>query len=200
MVITAWRRALRRMGWKKWLTAMTPLWEGSWLAQVSGLKGFREWDKIGLSLLGDVTEEGVVKPYTSLQADFNLHRSQLFKYLHLRHTLTEYRQQIAELADCNPLEARLLQGPIGRGGISKIYRTLVVNSPECFSALRARWEGIGGKLEEEDWRDARMAPRELAISSRLRFIQIKYLHMAYRTPLSLNRMYSSAAPCCPKRS
>ena len=43
-----------------------------------------------------------------------------------------------------------------------------------------------------------MAPREVAISSKLRFIQLKYLHMAYRTPIVIHRAHPSYPPGCPK--
>ena len=39
-VIAAWRGALRKMGCFKKLTAMTPLWVGSWLVQTARLEGF----------------------------------------------------------------------------------------------------------------------------------------------------------------
>ena len=82
----------------------------------------------------------------------------------MRHALSQYRPQLEGLAEHNPLEAKLLNGAIGKGGISKIYKTLVINSPDCFAALRGRWEALIGDMEEEEeWRDARMAPRELAI-------------------------------------
>ena len=54
----AWRGALKRIGWDKRLTSMTPLWVGTWLSQASGLEGFAGWDKIGISLLGDVADGG----------------------------------------------------------------------------------------------------------------------------------------------
>ena len=79
--------------------------------------------------------------------------TQLYRYMQLRHALTAYRQQMENLAESNPLEAKLLNGAMGKGGISRIYRSLVVNSPECFSTLLEKWEELVGRLEEKDWRD-----------------------------------------------
>ena len=197
-VVMAWRGALRRTGWERKLTAMTPLWVGTWLKQTAGLEGFGAWDKIGISLLGDIMGNDEIMAFSELREEFGLHHTQLYRYLQLRHALTQYKQSLVDLPDHNPLEAKLLNGAMGKGGISKLYKTLVINSPECFSALRSRWEEMSGELEEEEWREARMAPRELAISSRLRLIQFKYLYLIYRTPGFLNKIYPSGNVGCPR--
>ena len=102
-----------------------------------------------------------MKSFTTLQSKYSMQQTQFYRYLQLR-------QQMEDLAESNPLEAKLLNRALGNGGIS---RSLVINSPDCFSALRVRWGGLVGKLDE-DWRGARMAPRVLAISSRFRIIQL----------------------------
>ena len=157
IVFLAWRGALRWTGWDKKLTLATPLWVGSWLSHTANLQGFLGWDRIGISLLGDVVERGEIKSFSTLQEEFSLDNSQFFRYLQLRHTLQQYPSISRELEEFNPLEAKLLLGAMGRGGVSRLYRSLVINSPECFSPLRERWESYVGPLEEEDWREARMA-------------------------------------------
>ena len=59
-----------------------------------------------------------------------------------------------EVEDFNPLEAKVLKGAIERGGVSKIYHSLIINTPDRFDMLRARWKELLGGLEEEDWREA----------------------------------------------
>ena len=73
-------------------------------------------------------------------------------------------------------------GKLGKGAVSCIYRSLIVNGPNRLSALRWRWQTWVGVMDDEDWTMARMAPRELAIPARLRMIQINYLYLAYLTP------------------
>ena len=120
-----------------------------------------------------------------------------YRYLQVQHALLPYSTELNELAESSPLESRLLLGPMGRGGTSQIYKSLILNAPECFSALWSKWERVIGPLEEEDWRDACMAPKEMAISSRLRLIQLKILHMAYLAPACLYQAYTSCSPPCP---
>ena len=58
VVLAAWRGALRWTGWDKRLIMPTLLWVGTWLLDSSGLRGFTGWDRIGISLLGDMVEGG----------------------------------------------------------------------------------------------------------------------------------------------
>ena len=51
-----WHATLRYLGWMGRLTEETPLWSGTALPQVTGLRGFRSWDLIGIYKLGDVGE------------------------------------------------------------------------------------------------------------------------------------------------
>ena len=197
-VVLAWRGALTWTGWNRKHTLMTPLWVGTWLAHVAGLEGFAKWDHIGITLLGDIWGPSSLNSFEELQREFGLHRSQFFKYLQLRHALATYG--LKRLEEFNPLEVKVLSGKMGRGGVSRLYKSLVIHTPDRFDCLREKWEGLVGDLEEEDWRDASMAHREMAISSRLRLLQWKIFHMAYRTPALLSKMYRGYEARCPKCS
>lgn len=87
-VIQIWRRVVRSMGWWGRLTGATPLWQGSRLRPVSSLEGFRRWDDIGISTLGDIIQGSTLKSFQRLQADFDLHKSQFHRYLLLCHALS----------------------------------------------------------------------------------------------------------------
>ena len=64
--------------------------------------------------------------------------------------------------------------------------------------LKVKWECLVEDLEQEDWWDVCMAPCQITISSRLLLIQIKYLHMVYRTPIQLHKAFPAVAPGCPR--
>lgn len=58
-----WRQALRRMGWWNVLTRETALWNNGRLPQLAALQGFRGWDNIGISVLGDVLRGLTLKSF-----------------------------------------------------------------------------------------------------------------------------------------
>ena len=76
-----------------------------------------------------------IKSFVVLIGEFSLHKSQFFKYLQLRNALFLYQLELTDLPEFNPLEVKLLMGPIGNGAISQLYRSLVIHSPDPLSDL-----------------------------------------------------------------
>ncbi|KAJ1131557.1 hypothetical protein NDU88_009892 [Pleurodeles waltl] len=58
------------------------------------------------------------------------------------------------------------------------------------------WEAWVGGLDEDDWRETYLAPRKLAISARLRMVQINYFHMTYLTLRRWRYMKSGTSVKC----
>lgn len=195
-VLVAWRTALRYTHWDKRLTRNTPLWHSTWLYEVSSLLGFRKWDLIGVTLLGDIWTGDHIRTFPDLQQRHALSGSQFYKYLQVRHALTTHVPTGTSLPEFSPLEAQVMTGNLGRGGVSRIYRSLVNNGSPTLNALRTSWEGWLGPLEDEDWRDALMAPKTLTTSSKLHLIQLYFLHTAYLTPVRLHRAGLRPSPNC----
>lgn len=133
-----------------------------------------------------------------LQQRHALTHTQHFSYLQLRHAVLVHLPSPISLPEFSPLEAQVMMGNLGKGGVSRIYRSLINNGPASLDGVRARWEGWVGPLEEADCRDALMAPRTLTTSSRLRLVQIYYLHTVYLTPARPFRAHLRPSPDCPK--
>ena len=116
-----------------------------------------------------------------LSSEYDLHRSQFFKYLQLRHAIMPYLSPLDEIPEHNPLEARVLLTYIKSHKISHIYRTLVRHTPDTFENIKDAWLADLPELSSEDWAEALMSLREAAIASQFRLIQLKYLHRIYYT-------------------
>lgn len=93
---------------------------------------------------------------------------------------------------------QILMGNLGKGGVSKIYSSLVNNCPSSLDPFRHRWETWLGPMEDEDWRDALMSPQLISISARLLLVKLYYLHYAYLTPTLLHRAALLATPAYPR--
>lgn len=89
-----------------------------------------------------------------------------------------------------------MTGNLGKGGVSRIYRSLVNNGAPTLDALQTHWEGWLGPTEDDDWRDALMAPKTLTSSSKLRLLQLYFLHTAYLTPIRLHKAGLRPNPDC----
>lgn len=196
IVFLLWKQALKKIRWWGRLTRETPLWSNGQLPQLQTLSGFRGWDVIGVSSLGDVMHRTTLKSFQQLQADFAMPRSQFYKYLLFRHALMPYIRDLDTLPAFSPLEAKLFMGDLQDRKISKIYQTLVTNSPNSLDRLRRTWELDLGDLENEDWTEALLSPRMAAVAMRLRMIQFNYLHRVYFTRERLWRAGLIASPEC----
>ena len=77
------------------------------------------------------------------------------------------------------------------------YRGLINNAKGSdFQTLRTAWEGDLGPLSDEEWDEARGSPRMVAIATRFRLTQLKYLHRTYFTRDRLWRRGMIASPEC----
>lgn len=196
VIFQLWRLALRRMGWWNVLTRETPLWRNRRLPGLASLRGFREWDAIGVSTLGDVMKGTTLRSFQDMQDLYHMPKTQFYKYLQFRHALSPSLVGLESLPEFSPLEAKVLMGDLGSKKISRIYQSLVTHSTHMLGGLWERWEVDVGTLEEEDWREALASPRGAAISMRLRLVQFKYLHRAYYTRVRLWRAGLIASPLC----
>lgn len=173
------RYLVRPMGWDGRLTWASPLWHGTYLRQVAALQGFCQWDIIGISTLGDIMWGRVLKSFKNLQDEFQLHKSQFFRYLQLRHALSSSLTHLTDLPEFHPLEGHLLTGDLGEHTIRQIYQTLTTHSPTTLHKTRRAWQDDISELTDDDWTKALASPRGAAVATRYRLIQFKYVHGAY---------------------
>ena len=66
-----WRATLRNNKWEGQITAETLLWVETVVPQVAGLRGFRSWDLIGISTVGDVMQGNVLKTFTEIRKGYD---------------------------------------------------------------------------------------------------------------------------------
>lgn len=118
------------------------------LPELGKLKGFKDWDRIGISAVGDIIKEGSLISFGTLQLEFQLDERQRYKYAQLRHAWNAEKIDIASIPEFALLEGRLLQEQIPEKAISWIYKTLINNIPDNLVVLRKMWETSLGTLED----------------------------------------------------
>lgn len=138
--LEAWRGAERQMQWDKKRTRETPLWEGTRLAEIRKLRGFKKWDLICISKVGDLLEKGQLASFETLKDRYQLHNSHVYAYPRLKHAWAAEGLDEETLPEYAPLEGRLLQEEIPAKAVSYTYRTLINNMQDRLGPLRAKWE------------------------------------------------------------
>lgn len=94
----AWKGGEKQMRWDKKLTKATPLWEGRRLPELMKPQGFKGWNMVGITSLGDIIKKGELITFAELQADYQLtHKQQynIYNYnmLEERKSLTYWTSQ-----------------------------------------------------------------------------------------------------------
>lgn len=143
-----------------------------------------------------ITAWGQLKPFSTLQAEFQLHTSHFLKYAQLQHAWGAEGIEDTELPEYAPLEGRILQEELTTKAVSVIYKTINNNMPDTLGKLRGTWEGDLGEMEDIDWEAALMHPREVVIKARLRLIQFKTSIRATTIEKNCIKMGCAESPRC----
>lgn len=191
-----WYTAQRTLGWKGILTQHTPLWDSPKLGMLRNSKGFAQWDLIGISKVGDLWKKGETVTFSQLRTTYQMADSEQFRYLQIKHAVTRAIPHGTNLPESSPLEDRLLTDHLTRKAISLTYRKLINNQKDPTHALREKWQTELGDMDNQDWQEALASPREAAIPSRLRLVQLKILHRTYYTRTTLHKIGRSETPLC----
>lgn len=194
--LNIWHKANRRLGWENTITKATPLWYAQQLGQLCHSKGFDKWDAIGISVVGDLLHKGKILTFPALQAKYSLASSEYFRYRQIHHALLQQIPDIQNIPEYSPLEDRLILDPMPKKAISLTYRKLCNNLPNPFLTLREKWTSDLGQLDDEDWQQALMSPKEVAINCRFKLIQLKVLHRIYRSGALLARIGTRSDANC----
>lgn len=193
-----WLKISRLHSFNPYLNVSSSIWLNPKLCINKAPFLWKDWAKKGLVNLGDLYENGSLKSFECIQQQYNVPRSQFFRYLQLRHLLCETfgsTTQLPELADAHCRIFSLY----GKGHEASMYYSwLIQNIGEANSqALKKIWErDLNIILDDKEWqgilKNAKMASRD----ARIRLIQFKIVHRFYWTPSRLFKLGLKDTPLC----
>lgn len=194
--VQVWKLATKETGWEGKLTLATPLWHTDALGLLKNTKGFQNWDMIGISTIGDLWRNKYIITFPQLKEEHDLSDREHFRYSQIYHALRAVLPKGVTPPPHSPLEDRILDGELPERAISLIYKKLIHNTKDPLTQLRNRWDQDVAGLEDDDWLAAIASPREVAIPSTLRLIQLKILHRSYMSRQRLAKIGCSENPNC----
>ena len=196
VTVKIWHEATKALGWANKLTLDTPLWDSKVLGNLITQQGFKNWDLLGISQVRDMMSNGKVKKWEELKQEYQLAPAEIFRFLQIRNALTKILPKDIKIEETSPLESRLLGDPMLKKAVSMTYQKLLHNTPDQLTKLRRKWEDDVQELEDEEWLEALMAPKEIAIRAGFRLIQLKILHRVYYAPTTLMYMGKTSTNLC----
>lgn len=186
--IHVWHVAQTALKWDGIITQATPLWDTRKLGNLRNSKGFKQWDLIGISQVGDLWKKGKILTFAQLQATYKLSQTEHYRYIQIKHALNATIPTGSSIPEASPLEDRLLTDHLHTKAISHAYKKIINNMPDPLTTLRERWVADIKELDDSDWQDAIASPKDIAIPSPLKLIQLKVLHRIYYTRTLLHKM------------
>lgn len=148
--VKIWYEAQRSLGRHGVITQATPLWDTKKLGTLRNTKGFRQWDLVGISTVGDMWKKGKILTFKELQQEYELAEMEIYRYLQIHHALTTLIPPGSTLPEASPLEDRLLTDHMHTKAISLTYKKIINSSPDPTKALKTKWEVDLGQLDESE--------------------------------------------------
>lgn len=130
--------------------------------------------------MGDVWVHDHIKFFEHLAMSSSCISPRLFfRYLQLCHALTRYQEDHRVVPEYSLFEPKLIMGQLVCKELSRLYRSVLLNTLDTMMGVRAAWEWDMGELGDDDWNETKMAARIWAVPSNLTLIQFNYLQRIY---------------------
>lgn len=89
----------------------TPLWQNLNYREILKLGGFGSWEVVGIQYISQICNGPNLISFLEIQAEFELPRTNFFKYLQLQHALQSQSRQVPlRLNDHTLIQGILMEG------------------------------------------------------------------------------------------
>lgn len=183
------------LGPDNWSPA-TPLWGNPRLPHFHSIPDPVVWARYGVITLGDIVAQGQLITFDALKSEKDLPNHMFFRFLQVRHAFRSQFPGPLTLEE-TPIE-KVLKNQEGGRTLSVVYNLLVTQDTSKVSQLCERWRVDVPELSDGDWEEGIQQYLPLTISARDRFMQLKFIHRAYYSPIRLARIYPDRIARCPR--
>lgn len=158
--------------------------------------GFRKWANHRLVYLHQLLEGNNLKSFEQIKNDFNLDRTDFFRYLQLRTFLTTHKEW-RKITNHNPIEKFLIEIQLGRPVkkiIGKLYDIFLSMSPHNTLQIKQRWGTEADEdISQDTWMEVCTEAHLATNSNTWREFKWKVITRVFRTPVITAKMN----PACP---
>ncbi|XP_069605738.1 uncharacterized protein [Ranitomeya imitator] len=182
------------------LTKYSPLWHNNNLKEFEALGVLIEWLGKGIQYVYQIIEQGELKSFSQLQAEFGLGTAGEYQYLQMRHAFgAQSRDGGIRTQRDIVLEYVCNDGTTG-GVIPTLYKDLLHTILLGFPIMaRAKWERDLGQMDNETWELVLEWVPRLSLSEPYRMSQLYVIHRVYKSPMVLYKaglLNDSECPRC----
>lgn len=117
-------------------------------------KRFKSWILKGITTYHSLTEKGQLKNFEKLKEDYNLEKTDFFRFLQVRNRFEHIRKETDLNDPILTIFIDAYQSKSNKGVISRIYKGLLSKKPHNTGYVKEKWEREGNLLiSEDDWFD-----------------------------------------------
>lgn len=164
--------------------------------------GFRRWAAKGLTIFNQLFEETHLKSFTQLREQFDLPSNDFYRYLQIRHYITNHKDKERIGKTPNSIEQyfiEILEKRLpSRKHVSHLYKRLSSDLCENTYNIKGKWELESNTIIEDELWDKLCNSSHKGISSQQwKEFDWKFKIRFFRTPLAVSNFVkdSSAALC-----
>lgn len=158
---------------------------------------FSAWRELGISQISCLLSEGTIKSFQQIVDQYNVPKSNFYKYLQLRHFLKPKLDKGELRSKTTEIEYLLLNSACLKGLITRIYDTLSNNCTSAWLGLKDVWEkDIGQTIEENDWEIVCDNIYPKCTSLGIHELNFKFFNRIYLTPIRIKKMFANATDLC----
>uniref|UniRef100_H3ABB1 Reverse transcriptase zinc-binding domain-containing protein n=1 Tax=Latimeria chalumnae TaxID=7897 RepID=H3ABB1_LATCH len=144
------------------------------------------WSSRVISRLSEVWGPSGLLSFPALQEAFQLPSTEFFQYMQLRSCLRGVPALAPGLLPTSPIVDIKRRFQNNKGGVAKIYASLLSRVPPDRLSTKAQWEKeLGHSLSEDGWEEALGSPTQAGTDLRVRLIQFKIINRLYWPPSRL---------------
>jgi len=159
---------------------------------------FTVWHRNGIKSFKHLYIDGIFPTFEQIRRKFNLPQSHFFRFLQIRHFLSQHTTSFPNMPTNSSMESIFLPDPLVKGGISIIYNHLsCLDSNASLAYLKTAWENdLGISITDEQWSSAQQTVHSSSVCARHGLLQFKILHRLHLSKEKLSRMYPNVNPAC----
>lgn len=191
-----WSQIRRHFRWNQCST-LTTLIDNQAQSLFSG-KTFQQWDIKGIHVIKDLFINKLFPTFEQLRDKFNIENKDFYKYLQIRSFAKTIFPSFPNQPQEYPMDNVLLNDPLKKGSISKIYNCL--SQIECtisIDHIKDAWsKDLGVNITEEQWTVAQERVHSSSICIRHGLLQFKILHRLHLSKQRLSRMFPGVDASC----
>lgn len=182
-----WTQFLRHFGFHN-ISLLSPIHSNPLFYPSILDSAYASWRDLGLASFGDLYIDGVFASFGQLASQFNVPKSNFFRYLQTRDFVRKKFVNFPNAPPTSDLDTILGIDPCAKGSISKLFN-IIVNLQFSSDNLRTTWsQDMGIEITEETWKAVLNRVNSSSICARHRLIQCKVVHRAHWSKSRLARI------------